>query len=119
MNATDSNPYGDATTFYSVEDGIFYHADRYISWGYTDPLDDWRYFGAHVGNKGSGKVKDLQEFVEKRYPKIISGTKFNLGKLTYNRNWNLNDSEVVNLIENLITYALIRDEYRSVVKDKR
>ena len=31
-----------------------YHADRYLSWGYTDPLDDWRYFGSHVGNKGSG-----------------------------------------------------------------
>ena len=72
-----------------------------------------------VGNKGSGKVKDLQKFVEKRYPQIISGTKFNLGKLTYNRNWNLDDAEVVNFIENLITYALIRDEYRSTIKGQR
>ena len=84
------------------KDVIFYHSGRIA-----------------VGNKGSGKVKDLQEFVAKRYPKIISGTKFNLGKLTYNRNWNLDDDEVVNFIENLITYALIRDEYRSVVKFKR
>ena len=22
--------------------------------GYTDPVDDWRYMGSHVGNKGSG-----------------------------------------------------------------
>ena len=54
MNATDNNPYGNGTSFPTVEAGINYHADRYLSWGYTDPLDDWRYFGAHVGNKGSG-----------------------------------------------------------------
>ncbi|MDE5978022.1 MAG: glucosaminidase domain-containing protein [Turicibacter sp.] len=54
MNATDSNPYGNGTSFPSVSAGIYYHADRYISWGYTDPVSDWRYFGAHVGNKGSG-----------------------------------------------------------------
>ena len=54
MNATDSNPYGNGTSFDSVEKGINYHADRYLSWGYTDPVSDWRYFGSHVGNKGSG-----------------------------------------------------------------
>ncbi|CUN67413.1 Putative endo-beta-N-acetylglucosaminidase precursor [Turicibacter sanguinis] len=54
INATDSNPGQDANQFKSVEDCIYTHAQRYISWGYTDPLDDWRYFGAHVGNKGSG-----------------------------------------------------------------
>lgn len=53
MNATDNNPYGNATSFPSVENGIFYHSDYYISRGYTDP-NDWRYFGSHVGNKGSG-----------------------------------------------------------------
>ncbi|MTL75557.1 hypothetical protein GMB24_09155 [Turicibacter sanguinis] len=54
MNATDNNPYGNGTSFPSVEAGINYHADRYLSWGYTDPVDDWRYMGSHVGNKGSG-----------------------------------------------------------------
>ena len=54
MNATDNNPYGNGTSFPTVEAGINYHADRYISWGYTDPISDWRYFGSHVGNKGSG-----------------------------------------------------------------
>ncbi len=54
MNATDNNPYGNGTSFPSVEAGINYHADRYLSWGYTDPISDWRYFGSHVGNKGSG-----------------------------------------------------------------
>lgn len=54
MNATDNNPYGNGTSFPTVEAGINYHADRYLSWGYTDPIDDARYFGTHVGNKGSG-----------------------------------------------------------------
>ena len=54
MNATDQNPYGNATQFTSIRNGIFYHAQRYISWGYTDALSDFRYYGPHVGNKGSG-----------------------------------------------------------------
>ena len=54
MNATDNNPYGNGLSFPSIESGINYHADRYLSWGYTDPLTDSRYFGSHVGNKGSG-----------------------------------------------------------------
>ena len=54
MNATDNNPYGNGTSFPTVESGINYHADRYLSWGYTDPIDDYRYYGSHVGNKGSG-----------------------------------------------------------------
>ncbi|MGL4336909.1 MAG: glucosaminidase domain-containing protein, partial [Turicibacter sp.] len=54
MNATDHNPYGNATVFSSIRNGIFYHAQRYMSWGYTDALTDFRYFGSHVGNKESG-----------------------------------------------------------------
>ena len=54
MNATDDNPYGNGTSFSSVESGINYHADIYLSQGYTDPLTDWRYMGPQVGNKGSG-----------------------------------------------------------------
>ena len=30
--------------------------------------------------------------------------------------WNVNDQDFVNLIENIISYALIRDEYREFVK---
>lgn len=54
MNATDQNPYGNATQFTSIRNGVFYHAERYVSWGYTDALSDFRYYGPHVGNKGSG-----------------------------------------------------------------
>ncbi len=54
MNATDNNPYGNGTSFPSVEAGINYHADHYLSQGYTNVTGDWRYVGSHVGNKGSG-----------------------------------------------------------------
>lgn len=33
INATDSNPGQDANHFNSVEDCIYTHAQRYISWG--------------------------------------------------------------------------------------
>ena len=41
------------------------------------------------------------------FPKSISAGK-----------WDLDDAEVTNLIENLISYALIRDEYRKEVKER-
>ena len=41
---------------------------------------------------------------------------FLLGSLVDDREFHLDDLEVVKLIENLISYALIHDEYRSKVK---
>ena len=72
-----------------------------------------------VGNKGSGKVSELREFVNARYPEIISGNQFNLGSLVYDRDWELDDPEVIKLMENLISYALVRDEYRAFVKSQK
>ena len=72
-----------------------------------------------IGNKGSGKVSELRAFIESRYPSIIAGNRFKLGVLIHDRNWTLDDPEVIKLIENLITYALIRDEYRAYVKQQR
>ncbi len=69
-----------------------------------------------VGKIGSGKVDELRTFVEDRAPELLSGKQFLLGKLTNDRLWNLDDPEVMNLIKNLISYALIRDEYREFVK---
>jgi hypothetical protein len=42
-----------------------------------------------------------------------------MGSLTYDRDWELDDPEVIKLMENLISYALIRDEYRAFVKEQR
>lgn len=69
-----------------------------------------------VGRSGSGKASELLQYVESRYPKIIKDGKYELGTLTDNRNWYIDDSNVKEFIVNLISYALIRDEYREYVK---
>lgn len=51
-NATDSNPFLNATTYSSVRESILTHASKYAT-GYSNP-SDYRYFGSHYGNKGSG-----------------------------------------------------------------
>lgn len=58
-------------------------------------------------------------FVEERYPRIISGKRFFLGSIVNDRLWRLDDPDVIGLIENLISYSIVRDEYREYVKAKR
>ena len=60
------------------------------------------------------KVDGLRELVAEKYPEIIYGKKFYLGTLTNNRLFYLDDPEVMQVIENLISYALIRDDYRAM-----
>ena len=69
-----------------------------------------------IGNKGSGKVSELIQFVAPEYAEIIEGKKFNLGHLTFDKDWDLDSPEVEKLIENIISYALLRDEYRTKIK---
>ena len=93
-----------------IDDNVYYSDEKYIFYHHGKIA---------VGNRGSGKVSELRTFIQSRYPQIIDGNKFNLGELNYNRSWTLDDSEIVNLIENLISYALIRDEYRAFIKEQR
>lgn len=72
-----------------------------------------------VGNKGSGKIDELRTFVADSFPKIIDGRRFNLGTLENDHLWRLDEPDVIELIVNLITYALIRDEYREYVKQRK
>lgn len=65
---------------------------------------------------GSGKIDELRRFVQDRYPKIISGKQFYLGSLVNDRLWRLDDPEVIHVIVNMISYAMVRDEYREYVK---
>lgn len=71
-----------------------------------------------VGNIGSGKISDLKLLVSKKYPKILVNNIYNLGCLTNDKLFRINDKEVTDFIENLISYALIRDDYRSILKEK-
>lgn len=70
-----------------------------------------------IGNMGSRKIDDLRKFVRERYPQILYEQKFYLGTLTNDRLWKMDDPEVITLLVNLITYSLIRDEYRDFVKN--
>lgn len=70
-----------------------------------------------VSNKGSGRIEDLRRLVEIKCPQMIKGKKFYLGTLTNDHDWDLDDPGVANLIENLISYALIRDAYRTQIKN--
>lgn len=54
INATDDNPYGNATTFYSVDGNIIYQAKTMLNNRYLNPNDGARYHGPHLGDKGSG-----------------------------------------------------------------
>ena len=65
-----------------------------------------------IGRSGSGKIEELRKFVSERYPQILDGNKFNLGKLVNDRLWHLDDKEVIKVIVNMISYAIVRDEYR-------
>lgn len=65
-----------------------------------------------VGNQGSGKKSGLKELVEKRYPEIVMGDKYYLGSITADHLLRLDEPDVINLIVNLISYSIVRDEYR-------
>ena len=51
--AVDSNPYGGANGYAKPSDSIKYHADVFLSRGYTY-VNDSRYYGTHLGDKESG-----------------------------------------------------------------
>lgn len=81
---------------------IFYHSGRIA-----------------VGNQGSGKIDELRMFVAERYSKIIDGKRFNMGTLKNDHLWNIDQPDVIEIIVNCISYALIRDEYREYVKNRK
>lgn len=72
-----------------------------------------------VGNIGSGKLDELREYVRKYYPEIISDNTYYLGSLSNDHLWRLNEPDVMSFVENLISYSLIRDEYREYKKSQR
>ena len=71
-----------------------------------------------ISNKGSGRISELRELAGKLYPQIVDGERFNIGTLVDDHLWNLDEEDMMKLIENLISYALIRDEYRKIVKSR-
>jgi len=56
------------------------------------------------------------EMVRNRYPKIIHGNKYYLGSIKNDHLLRLDEPDVIDLIVNLISYSIVRDEFRQVVK---
>jgi len=71
-----------------------------------------------VGRIGSGKKSELRKLIEKRYPKILANGKYYLGSITADHLLRLDEPDVINLVVNLISYSIIRDEFREVVKSR-
>jgi hypothetical protein len=86
-------------------------------------IDNACYFYHHgriaIGNIGSGKISELRELVQVKYPQIVDKNRFFLGKLEHDGLWHIDDREINTIIENLISYALLRDEYRIIYKTAR
>ena len=71
-----------------------------------------------VGNIGSGKASELKEYIAKTYPAILKNGEIELGTLQNEKLLYLDDHEVIEFVENLLSYALLRDEYREIVKHR-
>ena len=84
-----------------------------------EKVDFYHHGKIAICKMGSGKIDELRMFVDNRCPNLISGKKFFMGSLVNDRLWTLDDPEVIKLIVNLISYAMIRDEYRAFVKNNR
>ena len=72
-----------------------------------------------IGNIGSGRISELKELISERYPKLLVNDSIYLGTLTDNRLFDINDEQVADVFERLVSYALIRDEYRKTVKERK
>lgn len=73
-----------------------------------------------IGRIGSGKKSELRTLVNKRYPKILTeGDKYYLGSITADHLLRLDEPDVIDLITNLISYSIVRDEFRNIVKSRK
>lgn len=71
-----------------------------------------------VGRIGSGKKAELMRMVGKAFPSILCGDKVCLGSVKNDHLLRLDEPDIIDLVVNLITYAIIRDEYRQIVKNR-
>lgn len=103
----------------SAHHSLEYSLDKQI-----DVKDDGTVLFLHdgrmtVGSIGGAKINDLKTILKKKYPDIISNNEICLGKLKMDRLWRLDLKRVINVMENMISYALIRDELRKKIKKQR
>ena len=71
------------------------------------------------GKWGACKVSEFKEFLKEKAPFLLNNGKIDLGTLHNDKLIYMNDPEMVSFLENLLTYALVRDEYRDIVEDRK
>ena len=71
------------------------------------------------GKWGACKVSDFKEYLRDKAPFLIKNDKIDLGTLHNDRLICMNDPEMVSFIENVLTYGLVRDEYRDLVEKRK
>lgn len=77
----------------------------------------FRHDGALTSGRGSVKRALVRYFVEKRFPFILSDDKYYLlGDVYDDGLWEMTHSDVADFVENLISYALVRDDVRHCKK---
>lgn len=72
-----------------------------------------------IGRIGSGKKVELMEMVSEKYPKIVDGNRYYLGEINSDHLLRLDEPDVIDLVVNLISYSIVRDEYREKVKEEK
>ena len=72
-----------------------------------------------VGKIGSGKTAGLKQLLEEEYPCIMKNGRIFLGELHQDKLFYLDDPQITVFVEHLLSYALIRDEYREQIKKEQ
>jgi len=67
-----------------------------------------------IGKKGSGKVSELKELIGSQTPELLVCGDIFLGTLHNQKLLYLDDTDVTDFVEKLLTYALIRDVFREI-----
>ena len=74
---------------------------------------------AHNKTLAAQLCSEFKEFLKEKTPFLLNNGKIDLGTLHNDKLIYMNDPEMVSFIENLLTYALVRDEYRDIVEDRK
>ena len=67
-----------------------------------------------IGKKGSGKISELKELIEREAPELLVHGDIFLGTLYNKKLLYLDDADVTDFVEKMLTYALIRDVFREL-----
>lgn len=71
-----------------------------------------------TGRKGSGSIQGLRDWVSERDAELILDRRFYLGQLVnaQEKILYMDDPEIIELFKNLVSYSIIRDEYRASLR---